>query len=168
MILIDAKKVMWPVNDASQDVNSVLQRYIMICIQEVFRLRTRLKTSSYPTSTLAGNDLAFVDEQTRGAVQPIGDFNDRLLALWLMPYLHLANQSLQAEDIDASEFMDYLRIITDRCGGCCPSASYNAIPSRKWMGSGAQIANYFLWGVIDDGTTLRSAFNSSDSFEVHG
>lgn len=147
-----------------ETADSVLQRYIMICIQEIMRLRIHTKRTLLTKASPIMESLDLNDELSRGVTQPMADFNDRLLVLWLMPYFHLANQDLRSEDLDATEFIHSLRAITSKYCGCRASRKRQTTSCHKERESGAYVTRFFLSGLSKRGEGPVSRSESSDNF----
>ncbi|KAH8893660.1 hypothetical protein GQ53DRAFT_821592 [Thozetella sp. PMI_491] len=154
LVLLENEKLAWPTDRAFRDANNVISRYLLLCMDQVRNLR----------QCLTGSSVGLAEEAQLGpgwqslcTNELLSDFNDRLLAFWLMPSLLYADLALRADDVDALDFVDVLRVATANRGGCRPSharaTSFSAVqPDSR----GTTMSNYFLWGLSGSGVAPQS------------
>lgn len=137
--------------DKADRAEFFLERYVIICMKEITRARTRAMGI-----TAAGQSAG---EQICG-----NKVDDQPLALWMIPYFLIASQDLPVdEDIKNTDFLDDLRLLTVRYGGCCRPrpgsttyASLYSSPADSWQasGDGVDYSILYLWGVTKNGVAL--------------
>lgn len=147
-------------NDKEKAEHAMVERYILICITELARMRyerDRIK---------AGSQGASIDmektEVSLGAVMPLHKLEDRLAGFWLMPYF-VVIEKLEYTDVDGSKHLNNLRFLTGMYGGRYPSTLPTGLSNsihEEWGMSAAGMKDYFMQGVQND---RRSPSTSSSS-----
>jgi hypothetical protein len=151
--------------------SDVLDRYILICIHEIFNLKMSLAHNT--TSAMLSRP-----RYTRGGVTPMSQLDHRLLALWMIPYFLTDSTDLRVNDINGAEFLSSpLRHWTEGLGACRVNRSRkqdlylrqnpNQFSSGdNFLNSGDKLSMQYLCGLSENGSAIRITASSTSSMAL--